>query len=148
MSPSPKSRASGKPTRGRAAVDAPIAIGGLAREFGITTRTIRFYEARGLIRPARNGSQRLFGPDERLRLHQILRARNLGLTLEEIGEHLALLDARMGSGAEAGAVRPRVEALITLLTAKQTDLAATLKELRLLRRKLDEMLAATKTTGN
>jgi DNA-binding transcriptional MerR regulator len=59
-------------------------IGEMAREFGVTLRTLRFYEIRGLIKPLRQGNQRLYGPQERARLQLILSAKDLGFTLTEI----------------------------------------------------------------
>ena len=43
-------------------------ISDLAKEFGITTRTIRFYEEKGLVTPRREGQKRLFTPADRVRI--------------------------------------------------------------------------------
>ena len=59
----------------------------LAREFDITSRTIRFYEDQGLISPAREGAggrNRVYSARERTRLKLTLRGKRLGLTLSEI----------------------------------------------------------------
>ena len=61
-------------------------IGQLAREFGLTLRTLRFYEDRGLISPAREGSTRLYSHRDRARLSMIVKAKALGFTLSEIKE--------------------------------------------------------------
>ena len=58
----------------------------LTQEFGITTRTLRFYEAQGLITPQRRGRQRLYQPADRTRLKLILRGKRLGFSLQEIAE--------------------------------------------------------------
>ena len=55
-----------------------FAIADLAREFGISTRTIRFYEAKGLLNPERVGSTRVFRRRDRARLILILRGKRLG----------------------------------------------------------------------
>ena len=58
----------------------------MARDFNVTTRTLRFYEAEGILRPARRGTTRLFSDADRERLEFALRGRRLGLSLEEIRE--------------------------------------------------------------
>jgi DNA-binding transcriptional MerR regulator len=68
-------------------------IGALAREFGLTLRTLRFYEDRGLLRPERKGSARLYTPGDRQRLKLILQGRRMGFTLREIYRILAGQDA-------------------------------------------------------
>ncbi len=56
----------------------------LSREFGITPRTIRFYEDQGIVSPARDGRRRIYAPRDRTRLKLALRGRRLGLQLAEI----------------------------------------------------------------
>src|SRR5881392_2212268 len=63
-----------------------FSIGELAREFDITPRAIRFYEAEGLIAPRRDGQRRIYTPRDRTRLKLTLRGKRLGLTLVEIRE--------------------------------------------------------------
>ena len=58
-------------------------ISELAREFDITTRTIRFYEDKGLLKPRRNGQTRIYSPGDRVILKLILRGKRLGLSLDE-----------------------------------------------------------------
>ncbi|MCH1997963.1 MerR family transcriptional regulator, partial [Achromobacter xylosoxidans] len=64
-------------------------ISELAREFDVTPRTIRFYEDQGIVSPAREGRNRIFGPRDRTRLKLALRGKRLGLQLSEI---LTLID--------------------------------------------------------
>lgn len=70
-------------------------IGELARELGITTRTIRFYEQKKLIHPERKGVARVYSRRDRARMHLILRGKNLGFSLEDIAEWLALYDSTL-----------------------------------------------------
>ncbi|MCH8532008.1 MAG: MerR family DNA-binding transcriptional regulator [Saccharospirillum sp.] len=56
----------------------------LATEFDLTTRTIRFYEDRGLLTPERSGQKRIYHKGDRARLKLILRGKRLGFTLDEI----------------------------------------------------------------
>lgn len=71
-----------------------LRIGELARELGLNPKTIRYYEEIGLLpTPRRNAAgYRLYGDTERERLRFIAKAKTIGLTLQEIGEILALRD--------------------------------------------------------
>ena len=71
-------------------------IGDLAREFGVTLRTLRFYEDKDLIRPRRQGLNRLYGRRDRARLKLILLGKKVGFSLAEIKEMLELYDLRDG----------------------------------------------------
>ena len=62
----------------------------LAREFDVTTRTIRFYEDQGLIAPQRVGQTRIYGQRDRVRLRLIMRGKRLGFALKEIRDLLDL----------------------------------------------------------
>src|SRR5271165_140654 len=63
------------------------------RRLGITPRTIRFYEARGLIAPRRAGNMRVYAARDRARMKLILRGKKVGFTLRGIKEFLDLYDA-------------------------------------------------------
>ena len=67
-------------------------ISELAKEFGVTTRTIRFYEDQGLVSPAREGTSRVFSNRDRVRLKLALRGKRLGFSLAEIRELFELYD--------------------------------------------------------
>src|ERR1041384_6731307 len=55
----------------------------LTKEFGVSARTLRFYEERGLLDPARRGEQRLYSRRDRARLASVLGGRAVGISLEE-----------------------------------------------------------------
>ena len=61
-----------------------ITISQMSRVYGVSLRTLRFYEDRGLIRPRREGNARYYRPSDRLRMEMILRGKKLGFTLTEI----------------------------------------------------------------
>jgi DNA-binding transcriptional MerR regulator len=67
-------------------------ISDLAKEFGVTTRTIRFYEEKGLISPLRDGQKRLYTPADRVRIKLILRGKRIGMTLQECVEFIDMYD--------------------------------------------------------
>ena len=66
--------------------DRRLKIGELARQTGLSIKTIRYYESRGLLEkpPRTESGYRLYGPEEVARLRFVQRAKLLGLTLEEI----------------------------------------------------------------
>lgn len=125
--------ATGHPARSpgsAAASPETFTISDLANEFGVTTRTIRFYEARGLLAPQRIGSARLYSRRDRARLMLILRGRNLGFTVEDVGQYLALYDADPGQQAQTRLLLDKVTAAIAGLEKKRTDIDAALSDLR------------------
>lgn len=69
---------------------ATFAISDLAREFGITPRTIRFWEDQGILAPQREGSKRIFTRRDRARLKMALRGKRLGLSLAEIKDLIGM----------------------------------------------------------
>src|SRR3954452_3312945 len=105
-------------------------IGDLAREFGVTLRTLRFYEDRGLLSPRRDGTARIYDARDRERLSVILKGKQLGFTLTEIRAMLA--EER---GAEAPATNLKlslvqVEDQIAHLEQQKTEIEGALVELR------------------
>jgi DNA-binding transcriptional MerR regulator len=115
-------------------------IGELAAEFAVTTRTIRFYESKGLISPARRGVARTYSRRDRARLKLILRGKNLGFSLEAIGEYLKLYDADPAHIAQTQMLLSSVEEAIQDLQTKRADLDRTLKELKEIRAQCTEHL--------
>ena len=88
----------------------------LSEEFGITPRTIRFYEGEGLITPARSGLNRIYSRRDRGRLILILRGKRVGFSIKEIREMLDLYDLGDGQVEQARHLiaksRERIEALV------------------------------------
>jgi len=71
-------------------------ISDLATEFDISSRTIRFYEEKGLISPQRTkGNQRIYGKRDRARLKLILRGKRFGYSLDEIAEMIGMTNLNM-----------------------------------------------------
>ena len=99
----------------------------------VTTRTLRFYEMRGLIAPGRKGANRVYSRRDRARLQLILRGKNLGFSIEEIGEYLALYDADPAQRRQTEMLLSRLEARIADLEGKRRDLERALKELGAIR---------------
>src|SRR4051812_7608952 len=74
-----------------------FSITDLAREFRLTRRALRFYEARGLLSPQREGRQRIFSRADRDRVALIVQGKKLGFTLTEISN---MVEAQSGHGSE------------------------------------------------
>jgi len=105
-----------------------FAIADLAREFGISTRTIRFYESRGLLAPERVGATRIFRRRDRARLILILRGKRLGFSLRDISDYLSLYDADRTQ--QVHLLAEKVDDRLALLERQRLDLETTISELR------------------
>ena len=127
---------------GGTAGDPQWSIGELALQLGVSTRTIRFYEARNLIMPGRDKGARIYGRRDRARLQIILRGKNLGFTLDDIHQYLALYDADHNQVTQTQLLLRKVESAIDGLERKKVDLERTLTELRELRARATEFLGA------
>ena len=104
-------------------------IADLAREFGVTARTIRFYEDRGLIAPKRAGQRRIYGARDRVRLKLIMRGKRLGLSLEDIGQILDLYEVDPTEVAQLRLFVDKLRERKKVLERQRADIAALLKEL-------------------
>ena len=108
-------------------------ISDLAREFDLTTRAMRFYEDMGLLRPERagpGGRNRVYSGRDRARLKLTLRAKRLGLSLNEAKEIIDLYDSPRDTGVQ---LRKFLEVLAVhrkQLELQMRDLQANLDELR------------------
>ncbi len=123
-------------------------ISELASELGITARAIRFSEAKGLLMPPRANGGRVYTRRERARLKLILRAKSIGFTLAEVRQFLDLYgDRGEGRPQQVAFVASRSNELIKELEQKQADVAATLVELRDIRRQCLDYLAENATHG-
>jgi DNA-binding transcriptional MerR regulator len=75
-----------KPDPASAAGQEEMTISQMSRLYGVSLRTLRFYEDRGLMKPRREGNARYYRVPDRVRLDMILRGKKLGFTLSEISE--------------------------------------------------------------
>jgi DNA-binding transcriptional MerR regulator len=91
-------------------------ISELAKEFGVTTRTIRFYEEKGLVSPIREGQKRLFTNADRVRIKLILRGKRIGMTLQECVEFIDMYDPEHNNAEQLqsliGSVKSRRQQLL------------------------------------
>ena len=100
---------------------AAMTIGELARRAGVNVQTVRYYERRGLLEEPqrRESGYREYAPDALERLRFIRRAQELGFTLTEIGELLAL---RLDPSTTAADVKARAEEKIQEIDGRLRDL--------------------------
>ncbi len=101
----------------------------LTREFGISTRTIRFYEDEGLINPMRRGRTRLFRQSDRRLLSFILRGKRLGFSIAEIREIMQMYKSPPGEEGQLKLLMNRVTEKRAELEQKRRDIEETLAEL-------------------
>ena len=124
-----------RPSRARPAAVVPppatFTIGELAREFGLTTRAIRFYEDCGLLAPKRSGSHRVYTARDRARLTLTLRGKRLGLKLADVKELVDMYETQRDS-------EPQLRRFVDVLARQRADLETRLADLR---STLDEVVA-------
>ncbi len=105
----------------------------LCREFGITLRTIRFYEDKALLQPRRINGTRVYSKRDRARLALILRSKAIGASLAEIKHYLDLYGAHgEGRVQQMKFVLGRTDAAILELETKRAHIDASLAELRVI----------------
>lgn len=120
--------------------DEPRTIAEVAQEFGVTHRTLRHYEALGLLTPERRGTRRLFHRRDRTRLGLILRGRRLGFPLEEIRHIVDMYDRAAGERGQLAYLLSQIDSRRADLERRRADIDAALAELDTLERRCREDL--------
>mgnify|MGYP001445850224 CR=1 FL=1 len=105
-------------------------IAALAAEFGVTTRTIRFYEDKSLITPERCGQRRIFHPRDKVRLQLIMRGKRLGFTLEEVRAMLDFYDTDPTEVAQLQLFLNKLNDRKIQLKAQRDDIDLVLSEIK------------------
>jgi DNA-binding transcriptional MerR regulator len=123
-------------------------ISELAREFGVTTRTIRFYEDQGLLSPKREGTNRVFSPRDRGRLKLALRGKRLGFPLAEIRELFELYDVSRGEHKQLEEFLTRLERRRADLEQQREDIEVMLREIDFFANQCRRLLRAEPDSGN
>lgn len=106
-----------------------FSIGDLSREFGVSLRSLRFYEEKGLLNPKRQGTTRIYGRRDRARLKLVLMGKKVGLSLGEIKEMLELYDLKDGQAAQLRTALARFEAQVAELRAQREAIDGAIEEL-------------------
>jgi DNA-binding transcriptional MerR regulator len=101
----------------------------LTREFGVSTRTLRFYEDEGLLHPERRGRTRLYRAADRRFLQEILRGRRIGFTIAEIREIVHVYKEPPGEIGQLKLMMKKIDEKRDELRQKRRDIDETLSEL-------------------
>jgi len=111
----------------------------LADEYGVTLRTIRHYEALGLLSPERRGTTRVFRQRDRIRLELVLRGRRVGFSLDQIARIVNMYDESPGE-------RGQLEYLLEQIEARRAELARMREDIEQAERDLDEVALRCRET--
>lgn len=117
----------------------------LAREFDVTTRTIRHYEEQGLLNPKRDGTARIFSPRDRVRLKLALRGKRLGFSLHEIRELFDLYDLAHDEKKQLEEFLGKLERRRALLEQQREDIEVMLNEVNFFAGQCRRLLAENGT---
>ena len=122
-------------------------IGELCAEFGVTPRTLRFYEYKELLAPVRDGQRRLFTQRDRARLKLILRGKRFGFSLDELKDLLDLYDTDATQVTQLSATLEAARRHHAALTVKRVELTLALADLEvqmgMVRHMIDERSGAS-----
>lgn len=105
-------------------------IAELSQEYGITARTIRFYESHGLLTPIREGQNRIYSRQDKAKLAWILRGKRVGFSLTDIKEMLDLYGAGDGRMKQRAVTLAKCRQRISDLQSQRADIDATIQELQ------------------
>lgn len=119
-----------------------LTIGETCAAFGVTPRTLRFYEAKELISPIREGQKRLYTRRCRARLTLILRGKRFGFALEDIRQLLALYDLGDQRTTQIARTVALARARLEAMETQRAELDVAIAELRDQIAAADAMLAA------
>jgi len=120
-------------------------IAQVAEEFGVTHRTVRYYEQQGLLSPERRGTTRVFHPRDRVRLALVLRGKRIGFDLDKIRTIVDMYDDVPGEAGQLEYLLEQVGGRRSELRARRADIDAVLDEFDELERRCREDLAALRS---
>jgi len=107
-----------------------MTIAEMCAAYGVTPRTLRYYESRELLAPERRGGQRLFGKRDRARLTLILRGKRFGFALEDMRQLLDLYDHDGNSAEQIARSCELARARLTEMEAQRAELDQAISELK------------------
>ena len=110
--------------------DQMMTIRQMCDTFDVTPRTLRFYEAKELIFPVRDGQKRLYSKRDRARLKLILRGKRFGFSLEEIRQLLALYNMGDGQFAQLARTYELAELHLADMEQQRAELDEAIGELK------------------
>lgn len=119
-------------------------ISELAKEFDVTSRTIRFYEEKGLLSPTRNGQHRIYDKADRVRLELILRGKRAGLSLDESREIIDMYDRGSSNERQYRFLLDKVNDKQVQLERQIEDIQQLIKGLQEVRSRCEKALKSNK----
>ncbi len=124
--------------------DTTYSITDLAREFGLTTRAIRFYEDHGLLAPKRAGRTRVYGHRDRVRLKLTVRGKRLGFSLVQIRELIDMYDSTGDDQAQLERFLQVLDKRRAILQQQREDMEAVLGEIDAFEKQCRDLLMRKK----
>ncbi|MGH1428635.1 MAG: MerR family transcriptional regulator [Arenicella sp.] len=115
-------------------------ISDLAKEFDVSTRTLRFYEEKGILKPERHKSTRVYSASDRVTLKLLLRGKRLGFSIQECVDLISMYDPESGSAAQLQSLLEKIQEKQKLLEQQQADLKLMLIDLKAAETKCIESL--------
>ncbi|AMO69003.1 MAG: DNA-binding transcriptional MerR regulator [Zhongshania aliphaticivorans] len=106
-----------------------FSISDLASDFDVSTRTIRFYEEKGLINPERRGQTRIYSAADRIKLKLIIRGKRLGLSLEDSKDIIEMYQPEHDNSPQLIKLINKIRERQVLLKEQLRDVEAMLAEL-------------------
>ena len=117
----------------------------LARDFGVTTRAIRYWESHGLVSPAREGGNRIYSKRDQARLKLALRGKRLGLSLAEIKDLIDMYDTARDESSQLLSFLDVLAQRRAALEQQRDDIQAVLREIARFERQCRELLGSEET---
>ena len=119
-----------------------MTISQMSRVFGVSLRTLRFYEDRGLIKPRREGNARYYRATDRIRMEMILKGKKLGFTLTEIQDLIGGKGATETTDLEDQLNPQQIVTQIGHLERQRTEIEGAIERLRATQSRLAQVAAA------
>jgi DNA-binding transcriptional MerR regulator len=130
---------------GRTALDSTqpeMTISQMSRLFGVSLRTLRFYEDRGLIKPRREGNARYYRATDRIRMEMILKGKKLGFTLTEIQDLIGAKGTTETADLEDQLNPQQIVTQISHLERQRSEIEGAIERLRATQSRLAQVAAA------
>lgn len=114
----------------------------LTKQLGVSARTLRFYEEKRLVDPARRGQERLYSRRDRARLKYVLMGKAVGFSLEEVREMLDLYDVGDGQVTQLKVALSKFRERIDRLERQKDEIDRVVAELTRASDAMKDKLAA------
>ena len=110
--------------------DGYIRIGDMASQFGVTLRTLRFYEDKGLLAPKREGNTRLYNHKDVTRLKMVTLGRKVGFSLREVKQIMDLYDPEGSNLKQLRVLLDKSERQVVRLEKQRASIDEAISELK------------------